>query len=114
MQRFFYLGILFFIVDAIGILVNALKVSVECGRYIEAHYPTEYHKMMLENYVRNVLQIPWRKNSIQYFMWFSEDDFGDPRIAIFKKKIRWSFYGFLINGIAMMIFFIVVAVWLDH
>jgi len=114
MERFLYLGILFFILDAIGILLNGLRVSMEFGRYLKANYPTEYHKMTLESYVSKVIQIPWDKNSMQYFIWFSSDDFGDPRIAIFKKKLKWCFYGFLINGIAMIVFFIAVAIWLDH
>jgi hypothetical protein len=114
MENFLYLGVGFFIIDAVIIMINGLRASVQFGRYLEDKYPKQYHTLAYENYLRKALRIPWDKNSIAYFVWFSTDDFGDPRIAIFKKKIKWSFYGFLINGITMMIFFATVALLLER
>lgn len=114
MENVLYLGVAFFIIDAVIIMINGLRVSAQFGRYLEEKYPKQYHMMAYENYIKKALRIPWDKNSMPYFVWFSTDDFGDPRIAIFKKKIKSSFYGFLLNGIAAMVFFTAVALFLDH
>jgi hypothetical protein len=112
METFLYVGVALFALDAVFILVNGLMVAFRFSRYLEQKYPMQYHKLAFENYIKKALRVPWDKNSMQYFVWFSPDDFGDPRIALFKTKLKWSFYGFLLNGIALMIFFAAVAFFL--
>jgi hypothetical protein len=112
-ETFLYLGVVFFTIDAIIIIANGLWISVRFGRYLEENYPKQYQTLIYDDYIKKVFRIPWDKNSMPYFVWRSADDLGDPRIAIFKKKIKWSFYNFLLNGIAAMIFFAVVAFLLD-
>ena len=114
MEQILYFGVALFIIDAIGIVLNGLWVSIQFGRFLEQNYPTQYHKMRFENYVKKALRVPWDNESMQYFIWFSNDDFGDPRVAIFRQKMKWSFYGFLINGIVLLIFFATLAMMLDR
>jgi hypothetical protein len=109
MKNFLNVGVAFFIIDAVIILINGIMTSARFGRYLEEKYPKEYHALAYENSIKKSLRIPWQKNSISHFVWISNDDLGDPRIAIFRKKIKWSFYGFLLNGLAAIVFFGVIA-----
>lgn len=40
------------------------------------------------------------QKSYHHFIFKSQEDFGDPRVREYKKKIRWGAYGFVIGVIA--------------
>jgi hypothetical protein len=113
-SRFFlYLVTAFFVIDAVVIVVRGLKTSAEFNRYLETNYPAEYHRMVFQDAFKRVFHITWHKDSLPYFIFFSTEDFNDPRITVYKGKLRWSFYGFLLNGIAAAVSFAIFGIWLQ-
>lgn len=114
LEHFLYLGLAFFFIDAIIIIIRGQWVSTEFNKYLEATYPTEYHRMVYEEPLKKLFRLKWHKDSLVYFTFCSSDDFGDPRIALYKSKLRWSFYNFLLNGVAAVVFFAMVALWMEY
>ncbi len=114
LEHLLYLGISFFVIDAIIIIVWGQKVSVEFKKYLEANYPAEYHRMVFQDAFKKLFRLTWHKDSLPYFTFFSEEDFGDPRVAIYKGKLRWSFYGFLLNGFGAIVFVAVFGLWMEY
>lgn len=108
------IGIALFVIDAVIILVRWLMVGQEFGRYMEERHPADYYRLALKNPVKNALWLFYREESHPGFIWYSKDNLGDVRIDIYRSKLRWGFYSFCLNGIAAMIFFVIVALWLEH
>lgn len=113
LEFFVYLLIAFFLLDAVIIVVRGLTTSSEFNKYLEANYPAEYHRMVFQDAFKRVFRLTWHKESLPYFIFFSAEDFGDPRVAVYKSKLRWSFYGFLLNGGAAAVSFAILGVWLQ-
>lgn len=109
-----YIGLAVFVVDGIYIIWRGLKDSQEFTSYIETNYPSEFHRMVYQDAAKKLLHLTWHKDSLPYFMVSSREDFGDPQIALYRGKIRWKFYSFLINGVAAAVFFTMVALWLEY
>jgi len=109
-----WIGIALFLVDAIVIMVRGLLLGREFNRYMEQHHPAKYYHLALENPVKNMLWLFNREDSYPGFIWFSKENLGDVKIDIYRSKLRWSFYSFLLNGIAAVVFFAVVGLWLTY
>jgi len=109
-----YIGLAFFVIDAIIIMWRGLKDSQEFIAYIEEKYPAEFHRMVYQDVVKKLFRLTWHKDSLTYFMVSSTEDFGDPRIAIYRGKLRWRFYYFLINAVAAAVFFLIIALWFEY
>lgn len=114
LEYLLYLGVGLFVIDAIVIIVRGQKVSTEFNRYLEEKYPAEYHRMVFQDFFKRLFRLSWHKDSLPYFTFISKDDLGDPRIALYKSKLKWSFYSFLLNGVAAVVFFAIVALWIEY
>lgn len=86
----------FFIAGALINLVRSLAGGAKFSRYMEEHHPEKWQQLLYEHLPVKIILWPFMRGNIIDFIWKSEEDYGDPRIKLFRQKMRWAFYGWLI------------------
>jgi len=103
-----------FFLNALYIMWRGHRDSQDFLHYLAEQYPAEFNRMAYHDVAKKILLFLWHKDSLVYFMFTSPEDFGDPRIAIYRNKVKWGFRSFIINAIAAAVFFLMVALWLEY
>lgn len=109
METFLRIGMGLFFLNALRIMWHGLKDGKEFRHYLAEKYPAEFYRLAYEDAFKKTFLWPWRKDTLVYFMFDSKEDFGDPRIAIYRRNVRWAIPAFVMNCLAAMVFFIMVA-----
>jgi hypothetical protein len=109
-----YIGLGLFSIDAIYIIWRGFRHLREFNAYLEANHTAAFHQLVYQNGGKKFFLPPWHKESFSYFIASSREDFGDPQIAAYRTKLRWDLYSFIINAIAAVVFFVIVALWFEY
>ena len=104
---------LFFLSGAI-IAFRGVLLGFRFARYLEDQHPTKYQSLVAGDPLRSMLWLYYREQSLPGFMWYSSETLGDSAIGAFRSQLRSSLYTFFANGIAALIYFAAVALWLEQ
>ena len=58
--------------------------------------------------------MPWGRDTLSYFVGWSSENFGDEKITEFRMRLRWLEYSFILNAVAAVVFFVVVALTVEY
>jgi hypothetical protein len=110
----FYIGLALFIGNCLRIIWQSYKDQNAFIAWLEKSHPEEFRRLVYEEGSRKFFSPPWRRDTIAYFIGSSEEDFGDPKIQEFRTKLRWDLYSFLIGAVATVVYFVMLAIWLEY
>src|SRR5438552_11836961 len=87
----FWVGIAGF---AAAFLVNGARAVYLSGafwRYLEEVHPKEWRRIYADRWISNSFLAPLQRGATAEFFWRSRDDFGDPKVGVFRAKVKQAF-----------------------
>src|SRR5205823_5319986 len=85
-------------------LVRALTANSTFLTYLKQNHYPEWMKFIGENnmeVMRHICLTPLNsENLYHYFVFRSDEEFGDTRVMNYKRQIRSAAYGFIFNAVA--------------
>lgn len=77
-------------------IARSLAEGSRFSRYMDENHPEEWQRLLYQQLPARIILWPFRRGNVVHFIWKSREDFGDPRINLFRHKLRWTFYAWLI------------------
>jgi hypothetical protein len=88
-----------------------LRTGFIFTKYVKKKYPKEWEQMRDENVISKAL-LPFRKGTITYFIYKSEDNLGDDEITRFRKQIKQHTVFLIAVYPISFIAYVIVVFWL--
>lgn len=85
-----------FIAGAVINIVRGFAEGTKFAKYMEEHYPEQWQRLLYEQLPGKIMLGPFGRGNVIEFVWKSNEDYGDPKIRLFRQRLRWAFYGWLI------------------
>ncbi len=98
-----------FLLGAVINLAMGFRESVKFQRYMEEHHPREWEALVYDEFLKKVLW-PFGRKTLVGFIWKSTETMGDPKISLFRRKLRWAFYGWVLYAVGGFLGFVFLAV----
>lgn len=96
MHTIIWIYLVLFIVGAVVNVIRGLAEGAKFSRYMEEHHPQVWRQQLYNQVVKKVFLLPFGRGSIVHFIIKSTEDFGDRNIGLFRQKLRWVIYGWLL------------------
>ncbi len=105
------IGILVLAAGFFSSLYKLLRAGYVFAKYVKEKYPKEWKQLRDENVISKAL-LPFRKGSLTYFMYKSEDNLGDDEITRFRKQIKKHAMFLIAVYPITFIVYVIVVFWL--
>jgi hypothetical protein len=109
METLLWVGTVVFVGIAIANLVRAMYLNVKFQAYLKEKHYEHWRRIFQDQLVKKALLWPLMRGTPVDFGWKSQEDFGDPKIAEFRRQVRAGFIGFVVTAIAAAAWFAINA-----
>lgn len=113
MEMLIWTGAVVFVGLAVASAARAMHLNRRFQRHLQEHHHEQWKRIYHEELVKKALLWPFMRDTPVDFLWKSQETFGDPRIADFRRRIRQSFLGAISAGIAAVVWFGIGAMILE-
>jgi len=97
-----------FVGGAVINIARSLRESAKFARYMEENHPEKWQRLLYDQLPAKIMLWPFLSGNVVDFIWKSTEDFGDPKVSLFRHKLRWAFYGWLIYLVVGLLGFAVL------
>lgn len=113
MEALIWIGNAVFLILAVASAARAMYLNRQFQRHLKEHHHEQWQRIYQDQVMKKALLWPFMRDTPVDFLWKSQENFGDPRITDFRRRIRQSFLGAISAGIAAVVWFGISAVILD-
>lgn len=100
-----WLGTVVFVGVAIASLVRTMYLNVRFQAYLREKHHGHWQRIFQDQAIKKALLWPFMRGTPVDFGWKSRENFGDPKVAEFRRQLRAGFIGFIASVIAAAAWF---------
>lgn len=113
METLIWIGVPVFLLMAVAGALQVMYLDRQFRRYLKQQHYQKWKDIYDDQIIKKSLLWPFMKNTPVDFLWTSKEDFGDPSVTEFKRRIRRAVLAVIAAGIAAVVWFVTAALILE-
>lgn len=113
MEIYFWIGDVIFVGMGIIYVIRTTNLNRQFQRHLKENHREHWERIYQHQLLKKALFWPVMRNTPVDFLWKSQENFGDPQITEYRRKIRRGAFRSVVSFIAAFVWFGMVALILS-